>query len=457
MSEVRNDKIKHIHRLWPFIESDYKAGAIWLEEKERKGWRLSHVHRWLPLVTFEEMKTTEKCRYSTDLHLFPRVSFIMTDVEIDKKLGKWADYVELCEQTGWQCIGKVSNYVHIFQSKPGENPPPIHTNPEEEWSGVKPIIREKRGFPYLGAGAALLIMACILLALMDNILLFNSMILFFLLCVSYTSISLILGFYWVLLSYRKKPNLDKAHSPTDENCGLVAYRRRGFLMNLGYFITFILGASFFITALVEYNYSIINPFIVGAGILGGFLGIISRSNMKKKFVDRVTKPNERMEWYRKIGAYPRNLKGLCPAIFAVYMVVMAGVMFSYYYSYVPQISGSSVFVEEYSIGNYHDVDGLPTTRIDYCKGRSIWSADTIFGAWKKSDYQALEAIDLTGLPFDRGYYLDKQHSVAVLQKGNEVFRATIYFNDDTQMYPLEVLLKSGEFSDKFLFDAPSLI
>lgn len=102
--------------LFPYDTLDYKAAQAWLDKKSAQGWALDRVY----LRLFARFVPAEGRTHCVDLDL-------NTDLTVDTG----DDYLQLCEDAGWELVGKVRR-MRLFRSKPGKHPAPIHSDESME-------------------------------------------------------------------------------------------------------------------------------------------------------------------------------------------------------------------------------------------------------------------------------------------------------------------------------------
>ena len=101
---------------FPFDTLDYKAAQAYLDKKTEDGWVLDHIY----LGYLARFVPAEGRYHCIDLDL-PHV--------FDDDLN-W-DYVEFCEDAGWELVKNQHNML-IFRSKLGQHPAPLQTDKSME-------------------------------------------------------------------------------------------------------------------------------------------------------------------------------------------------------------------------------------------------------------------------------------------------------------------------------------
>lgn len=101
---------------FPFDAMDYKAAQDYLDKKVDDGWVLDKLY----CKRFARFVPAEGRYHSVDLDL--------TQIIDD---GPDIDYIQLCEDAGWDMVVNVRNML-VFRSKPGKHPVPLQTDGEME-------------------------------------------------------------------------------------------------------------------------------------------------------------------------------------------------------------------------------------------------------------------------------------------------------------------------------------
>lgn len=97
---------------FPFDAMDYKAAQTYLDKKSAQGWVLDRIY----LKCLARFVPAEGRYHFVDLEL----SGAFDD-------GPDSDYLQLCEDAGWELIVSVRNML-VFRSRPGQHPTPLQTD-----------------------------------------------------------------------------------------------------------------------------------------------------------------------------------------------------------------------------------------------------------------------------------------------------------------------------------------
>lgn len=117
-------KNKYCWRFWPLFQQDYKWIASYLEERERKGYRLCSLGCVLPIARYQKVEPQE-ARYDVDVFR-------------PKQYIKIQPYLDLCADSGWKIAWQWEEYK-IFRAVDGERPVPLQSDWEtkrEQENGI---------------------------------------------------------------------------------------------------------------------------------------------------------------------------------------------------------------------------------------------------------------------------------------------------------------------------------
>lgn len=111
-----------VRRFWPFHSLDYKAAEEYLNRQAEEGLILEKISPWGLIAAFTRDESGQRIRFSID-------GCHGSKEEIRA-------YIDFAADGGWQHVTTLPGIL-IFASKPGETPPPMQTDWQEEYRQIR--------------------------------------------------------------------------------------------------------------------------------------------------------------------------------------------------------------------------------------------------------------------------------------------------------------------------------